>query len=135
MRIFLPPLFMGMYHYFYLFTRLLTAFERWNCTMEAMIKRIIDMDKKAQEITEAAQKEKLNSEKEIAEKARQLRQDYLDRARHRIQINNETERARSEENWKKREAYYDQQLKRLEDTYASHHDALVEAIVGNVLAE
>ena len=35
--------------------------------MEAMIKRIIDMDKKAREITEDAQKEKLDSEKEIAE--------------------------------------------------------------------
>ena len=41
--------------------------------MEAMIKRIIDMDKKARQITDAAEQEKADSEKEIAEKAAQLR--------------------------------------------------------------
>lgn len=48
--------------------------------MEAMIKRIIDMDKKAREITEDAQKEKLDSEKEIAENARKMRENYLEKA-------------------------------------------------------
>ena len=60
--------------------------------MEEMIKRIIDMDKKAREITDAAQQEKIDCEKEIAQKAAQLRSEYLERARRRIQVNAETER-------------------------------------------
>lgn len=38
--------------------------------MEEMIKRIIDMDRKAQEITEAARREKLESEKELVKRPR-----------------------------------------------------------------
>ena len=59
--------------------------------MEEMIKRIIDMDRKAQEITEAARREKLESEKELVKRAEALKEEYLDRARRRIQINAETE--------------------------------------------
>lgn len=64
--------------------------------MENMIRRIVEMDQKARQITEAAQREKLDSEKEIAEKAAQLRADYLERARRRIQLNSDTERAAAE---------------------------------------
>ena len=67
--------------------------------MENMIKRIVEMDQKARQITEAAQREKLDSEKEIAEKAAQLRADYLERARRRIQLNSDTERAAAEKAW------------------------------------
>ena len=49
--------------------------------MEEMIKRIIDMDRKAQEITEAARREKLESEKELVKRAEALKEEYLDRAR------------------------------------------------------
>lgn len=48
--------------------------------MEEMIKRIIDMDRKAQEITEAARREKLESEKELFKRAEALKEEYLDRA-------------------------------------------------------
>ena len=49
--------------------------------MEDMIKRILDMDKKAQEITEAAQKEKSAAQEEIGRRAEALKVEYLDRAR------------------------------------------------------
>lgn len=101
--------------------------------MENMIKRIIDMDQKAREITESAQKEKLESEKEIAEKAKQLRADYLERARRRIQVNDETERALAEEEWRKRQAVYAAQRQRLEDTYAAKADEWADTIVRRVL--
>ena len=42
--------------------------------MEEMIKRIIDMDRKAQEITEAARREKLESEKELDKRAEALKE-------------------------------------------------------------
>lgn len=103
--------------------------------MEAMIKRIIDMDKKAREITEAAQREKLDSEKEIAENAKKLREEYLEKARRRIQVNSETERAAAEQAWDKMEARYAQQQQKLEEVFASRRTELTEAIVRNVLSD
>ena len=103
--------------------------------MEEMIKRIIDMDKKAREITDAAQQEKIDCEKEIAQKAAQLRSDYLERARRRIQVNSETERAAAEQAWHKMEARYAQQQQKLEEVFASRRTELTEAIVRNVLSD
>lgn len=103
--------------------------------MEAMIKRIIDMDKKAQEITEAAQKEKLDSEKEIAENARKLREEYLKKARDRIRLNAETEQAATEEKWRQMESHYAEQLQKLEEAFAYRRRQLTDAIVRNVLAQ
>ena len=100
--------------------------------MENMIKRIVDMDQKARAITEAARREKLDSEKEIAEKAKQLREDYLDRARRRIQINGEMEKVIAEQAWARRRKFYDKQL---EESYAAHCGDWVDAIVHNVLED
>ena len=100
--------------------------------MEEMIKRIIDMDKKARAITDMARQEKLDSEKDIAEKTRILREEYLERARRRIQINSETERTLAEQKWKKRETYYAGERQRMEATYAAHKDEWVQTIVRRV---
>ena len=51
--------------------------------MQNMVKEIVDMDRRAREITEAAQQEKINSEKEVAAKREEIREDYLKRARER----------------------------------------------------
>lgn len=102
--------------------------------MEDMIKRIIDMDRKAQEITDAARKEKIEAEKDIASKAQALREEYLARARRRIQINAETDRTLFEQKWRRREKYYEEQAERLESLYAAHHDEWVDAIFHNVIA-
>ena len=101
--------------------------------MENMIRRIVEMDQKARQITEAAQREKLDSEKEIAEKAAQLRADYLDRARRRSQLTSDTERAAAEKAWAAREAEYARQTERLETIYREHRDEWVDAIVQSVL--
>ncbi len=103
--------------------------------MEEMIKRIIDMDKKAREITDAAQQEKIDCEKEIAQKAAQLRGEYLERARRRIQVNAETERTLAEQDWQKQKAKYDGQRQTLRASYDTHHEDWVKQIVANVLAD
>ena len=43
--------------------------------MQDMIKEIVDMDRKAREITDAAQLEKVNSEKEVAERRERIREE------------------------------------------------------------
>ena len=93
--------------------------------MEEMIKRIIDMDKKAREITDAAQQEKIDCEKEIAQKAAQLR----------IQVNAETERTLAEQEWRRQKAKYDKQREDLEASYGAHHEEWVKQIVANVLSD
>ena len=103
-----------------------------DCVMEDMIRRIVDMDKKAREITEAAEKEKAESEKEIIEKAARLREDYLAQARRRIRVNRETERKAAEEEWAKARAHYDEQLDRINALYAEHGDEWVRRIADAV---
>ena len=102
--------------------------------MEDMIRRIIDMDKKAREITEAAQREKAASEREINEKAAQLREDYLSRARYCIQINRETEQKLAEQEWEKTRTRYDEELRRMDALYAERGDEWVRTIVAAVTA-
>jgi hypothetical protein len=93
------------------------------------------VDKKAREITDAAKKEKLESEKIIAEKAAQLREEVLSRARRRIQINKELENVILEQEWEKVKARYDSQLKNMNDLYARHGDEWVDTIVKRVLED
>ena len=68
--------------------------------MQNMVKEIVDMDRRAREITEAAQQEKINSEKEVAAKREEIREDYLKRARERIALNEPKEREAAENAWK-----------------------------------
>ena len=101
--------------------------------MEDMIRRIVDMDKKAREITEAAQKEKLESESSIGEKAAQLRDEVLSRARQRIQINKELENVVMDQEWAKKKARYDTQLAQMNALYQQRGDEWVNSIFERVL--
>ncbi len=103
--------------------------------MPDIIKQIIDVDRKAQETTEAAQREKLTCEQEIEEKVKALREEYLQKARRRIQINSEMDRTIMEQKWEKCKAHYDGQAAELEQAYADHHEEWVEQIVQRVLEQ
>lgn len=100
--------------------------------MEHMIKRIVDMDRKAKEITESAQQEKLELVKEIKERVEALKTEYLERARRRIQINAETDRTLFEQSWRRKEAAFLRQAGRLDALYAEKHDEWLDTIVEHV---
>ena len=55
--------------------------------MQDIVKQIVDMDRKAREITAAVEQDRLNSEKEIAQKRVELRAEYLAKAREAILVN------------------------------------------------
>ena len=97
--------------------------------MENMIQRIVDMDRRAQDILATAQKEKLDAEDRIAEKAAALQKNYLDQARRRIQISAENDRTLFEQRWTRRQKHYDRQMERLETRFAENHDNWLGAIV------
>ena len=103
--------------------------------MENIIKRIVEMDRKAKAITDAARQEKLEAEKEIAGKAAALREEYLERARRRAAINGETERTMAEQRWKKREAQYRRQMEQMQACYDAGFEQLADELVRRVLAE
>ncbi|MDD4546654.1 MAG: hypothetical protein PHR24_05105, partial [Oscillospiraceae bacterium] len=98
-----------------------------------MIRRIVDMDKRAREITQAAQREKIESEKTIVNKAAKLRHEKLSDARHRIRVNMELENELLEQDWNKKKAVYDAQLSKMEKLYNENSDKWVEDIVQNTL--
>ena len=50
--------------------------------MQDIVRQIVDMDRKAREATEAVQLERVNSEREIAEKRVRMRAEYLEEARY-----------------------------------------------------
>ena len=99
--------------------------------MQDMIKEIVDMDRKAREITDAAQLEKVNSEKEVAER----REEYLARARKRIALNEPQERAAAEEEWKSKEAKNREYSQRLDALYKEKGDEWVRTLVARVIGE
>lgn len=103
--------------------------------MQNMVKQIVDMDRKAREITDAAQLEKINSEKEILQRREEIRAGYLERARHRIALNEPVEREAAEAKWvavKERNTELSQEL---DETYAKHGAQWVDQIVARVIGE
>ena len=67
--------------------------------MQDIVKQIVDMDRKAREITAAVEQDRLNSEKEIAQKRVELRAEYLAKAREAIPSSESQERAAAEKEW------------------------------------
>lgn len=103
--------------------------------MQDLIKQIVDMDRKAREITDAAQMEKVSSEKEIVEKREEIRSDYLERARKRIALNEPNERAAAEVVWEEKKTKNAGISQKLDDLYNKKGDEWVSAIVARVTGE
>ena len=103
--------------------------------MQNMIKEIVDMDRKAREITDAAQLEKVNSEKEITARREDIREQFLARARKRITLNEPQERAAAEAAWKAVEVKNKERAERLDGLYQEKGDEWVRTIVARVIGE
>lgn len=101
--------------------------------MENMLKRIMDMDRQAQKIIDAARQEKLEAERTIARQTEELRESYLDRTRRRIQINAENERTILRQNWRRKEAGYQKQKRQMEQTFAEKGDEWAAALADRVI--
>lgn len=103
--------------------------------MQDIVKQIVDMDRKAREITAAVEQDRVNSEKEIAQKRVELRAEYLEKARQAIPTNESEERAAAEKEWEvvaKKHAALSQQL---DELYSKKGDEWVKTIVAQVIGE
>lgn len=103
--------------------------------MNDMLKQIIDMDEKARQITDAAQKQKIDTEKEITKTREDIRSRYLARARARIEKNRPLEQAAAEKTWQVKEHRYQALTEQLDQQYASKGEKWVDTIVRNVIGE
>ncbi len=103
--------------------------------MQDMIKKIVDMDEKAQEITEEAKRSKALSAQEIAEKKEQLRENYLARARKRIELNRIQEKDQARQVLVDAEKKYETQSLKMQELYRQQGSNWVDAIVGRVIGE
>lgn len=99
------------------------------------MKQIIEMDHKAREITDKAQREKMDSEKEVAAKREEIRKNYLEEARRRIAANEPEERAAAEEDWKSVRKRYDALSEALDRMYREKGDGWVEELVERATGE
>lgn len=103
--------------------------------MQDLIKQIVEMDHKAREITDRAQRDKVDSQKEISAKREEIRKNYLEEARRRIAANEPNERAAAEEGWKEVQKKYDALSEALDRMYAEHGDEWVGKIVAQATGE
>ncbi len=101
--------------------------------MQNMVKQIVDMDRKAREITDAAQLEKVQTEKDIAKKREDIRASYLERARRRIALNEPKERAAAEEQWQQTAEKYEALSRQLDESYRKNSDQWVQELVSRVI--
>lgn len=103
--------------------------------MQDMLKQIVEMDEKARQITDAAQLEKINTEKEISQKREAIREEYLARARARIEKNRPLEQEAAEKTWQVSERKYQALSEQLDQTYLASGDNWVQQIVQKVIGE
>ena len=103
--------------------------------MQDMIKKIVDMDEKAQEITEEAKRSKALSAQEIAETKERIRENYLARARKRIELNRIQEKNQARQILADAEKKYEVQLIKMQELYRQQGGNWVDDIVCRLLLE
>lgn len=101
--------------------------------MQDLMKQIVEMDRKAREITDSAQKEKVSSEKKVSKRREEIRTEYLERARRRIAESEPKEREAAEAEWEKKDARNAELIKRLDDLYREKGEQWVSQITERVL--
>ena len=103
--------------------------------MEDMISKIVDMDKKARDITAEAQKSKIDYEHQIIQAKEKIKNDYLERAVERIKINQQTAQKKADEALKVIQSKNAAIIDNLEKTYSEKSDSWVDEIVSRVVGE
>ena len=96
--------------------------------MEDMIKRIVEMDRQARQITEQAQSAKLNSTAAIEKKKQKLRDEYFVQAQAQVEQNNEAEQAAAKTDWEKIQQQYSRRAQKLDEKFAANREKWVNEL-------
>ncbi len=101
--------------------------------MEDMISKIVDMDKKARDMTDEAQQSKVDYEKEIIRTKEKIKNDYLSRAKERVKINSQTAQKKADDELAVIEKKNAAIIETLDKTYSENCDKWVDEIVSRVV--
>lgn len=101
--------------------------------MQDMLSKIVDMDEKARQLTEQAEQQKVDSQKEIIKTKEDIYNNFIARARKRIALNEQAERKAAEEIWLTTKEKQEKILQAMEDLYQEKGQEWVNTIVQNVI--
>lgn len=102
--------------------------------MQDLLKKIIEMDEQAREIEQKAKEEKLRSEEEVEILREQIYNDYIVRAKDRIEKNIAVDQKHADERYAAYQEQCDDIKKNMEQLYEKQKDAWVDEIVTRTLA-
>ncbi len=101
--------------------------------MEDMISKIIDMDKKARDMTNAARQSKLDHEKEIIRTKEKIKNDYLERANERIRINTQALQKKADEKLAVIEKKNEEIIRKMNEAFDANKAKWVDEIVSRTI--
>ena len=101
--------------------------------MQEMIKRILEMDEQARQLTEDASSMRMQAEMTVEEKSQALKDEYLTRARKKVEQLEEKERGFAEEEWEQTQKTYAGVMDSLDRTAERNKDAWIKTIVNRTL--
>ncbi len=101
--------------------------------MQELLAKIVEMDAKARRIKEQAERDKLSSEAEIEELRQKIYDDYITRAKDRVEKNISIDRHNAEESFAEREAAAQRLHDAMQEQYAANKDRWADEIYHNVI--
>lgn len=103
--------------------------------MQDMLKKIIEMDEQARLVKENAEKEKAAIEQEIIKTKQEIYDDFINRAKERVEKNLAADKADAEKSWEITKAQHKAVLTQLELADKENHDKWVQEIFNRVIAD
>lgn len=102
--------------------------------MQELLAKIIKMDEKAREMKEKAEQEKINSEQEIEELRQQIYDDYIMRAKERVEKNIAIDKKIAQEDLEKYRREAETVKEEMQRLYDENAGRWIDTIVNRVLA-
>ena len=102
--------------------------------MQDMLKKIIEMDEQARLVKEQAQQEKAATEQEIIDTKKRIYNEYIERAKIRVEKNLEVDRTNAQKQWEKSQVKNEEIINELETSFSENSEKWAEEIVKRVLA-
>lgn len=102
--------------------------------MQDMLKKIIEMDEQARLVKEQAQQEKAATEQEIIDTKKRIYNEYIERAKIRVEKNLEVDRTNAQKQWEKSQVKNEEIINELETSFSKNSEKWADEIVKRVLA-
>jgi transposase len=97
--------------------------------MQDLLKRIIEMDEQARKIEQQAKNEKLRSETEVEQLKEQIYNDYIVRAKDRVEKNIAVDRENADKRYAQAQQHSEEMKQEMNRLYQQNKDSWVEEIV------